>query len=133
MIGKSSAQKKENGYSEEVSILSSGVNIDGKLTSNGNVRIDGKVVGDVNIKGNLTLGTSANVNGEVVAKNVSVSGKVEGTLKVEEKLTLESTSVIKGDINAKVLIIEEGAKFDGKSSMTQGSSYSSSSYDDSKK
>lgn len=132
MIGKSNQQKKENGLSEDVSILSSGVNIDGKLTSNGNVRIDGKVVGDVNIKGNLTLGTSAKVAGEIVAKNVSVSGKVEGTLKVEDKLTLESTSVIKGDIIAKVLIIEEGAQFDGKSSMNQGTSLSSS-FNESKK
>ena len=133
MIGKSNSSKKENSYTDEVSILSNGVSINGKITSNGNVRIDGKVVGDVNIKGNLTLGTSGNIKGEIVAKNVSVSGQVEGTLKVEDKLTLESTSVIKGDIIAKVLIIEEGAKFDGKSSMTQGTSYTSASNDESKK
>jgi len=119
--------KKENGYSEDVSILSDGVNIEGKITSNGNVRIDGKVDGDVLVKGNLTLGPSAEIKGEVSAKNMTASGKVDGVLKIDDKLTLESTSVVKGDIITKILVVEEGAKFDGKSSMTQTSSSTSSS------
>lgn len=125
MIGVKNMSKRENGYSEDVSILSDGVNIEGKITSNGNVRIDGKVQGDVNVKGNLTLGSSSEVNGQINAKNMIVSGKVEGMLKIDEKLTLEASSKIKGDIIAKVLVIEEGAKFDGKSTMTQPASYSS--------
>jgi len=124
MIGVKNMSKRENGYSEDVSILSDGVNIEGKISSNGNVRIDGKVVGDVNVKGNLTLGSSSEVKGQINAKNMVVSGKVDGTLNIDDKLTLESSSKIKGDIIAKILVIEEGAKFDGKSSMTQSSSYS---------
>lgn len=119
MIGTKSMGKKNHSYSEDVSILSDGVNIEGKLTSNGNVRIDGKIFGDVVVKGNLTLGQSSDIKGKIDAQNLTVSGKVEGTLNIEEKLTLESTSKIKGDIIAKTLIIEEGAKFDGNSSMTQ--------------
>ena len=133
MIGVKSMSKRENGYSEDVSILSDGVNIEGKISSNGNVRIDGKVIGDVNVKGNLTLGSSAEINGQISAKNMTVSGKVEGTLKIEDKLTLESTSRIKGDLIAKVLVIEEGAKFDGKSSMTQGISQSAAASIEQKK
>ena len=119
MIGGLNMSKRENGSSEDVSILSNGVNIEGKLTSNGNVRIDGKVTGDVTIKGNLTLGSSSEINGEIKAKNLVVSGKVEGTIKVDEKLTMESSSVVKGDIIAKILVVAEGARFDGKSSMSQ--------------
>lgn len=121
MIGLKKMSKKENGYSEDVSILSDGVNIEGKLSSNGNVRIDGKINGDVSVKGNLTLGSSAEIKGQVSAKNMTVSGKVEGVLKIEEKLTLEASSVIKGDIITKILVVIEGAKFDGKSSMTNNS------------
>ncbi|MBK8943720.1 MAG: polymer-forming cytoskeletal protein [Ignavibacteriae bacterium] len=117
--------KKENGYSEDVSILSDGVNIEGKITSNGNVRIDGKINGDVIVKGNLTLGPSAEIKGQVSAKNMTASGKVDGILKIEEKLTLEASSNIKGDIITKILVVVEGAKFDGKSSMTQSPSANS--------
>ncbi|PID62688.1 MAG: cell shape determination protein CcmA [Ignavibacteriae bacterium] len=116
--------KKENSYSEDVSILSDGVNIEGKLSSYGNVRIDGTIVGDVTVKGNLTLGPSSDIKGKIIAKNLNVNGKVEGTLNVEEKLTLEASSKIKADITAKTLIIEEGAKFDGNSSMSQASTQS---------
>ena len=132
MIGVKSMAKRENGYSEDVSILSDGVNIEGKISSNGNVRIDGKVIGDVDVKGNLTLGNSSEIKGQVKAKNMTVSGSVEGTLIIDEKLTLESSSKIKGDIIAKVLIVEEGAKFDGKSSMTQSSSYNNTKVSESK-
>ncbi len=108
--------------SEDVSILSSGVKIEGKITSEGNVRIDGKVVGDVIINGNLTLGETSDVKGQIKANNLIISGKVEGTVNAESKLVLEASSNVKGDIFTKVLVIEEGAKFDGKSSMSSSAS-----------
>ncbi|GBD89474.1 polymer-forming cytoskeletal [bacterium BMS3Abin04] len=119
------ALRKDNSFvSEDVSILSSGVKIEGKISSEGNVRIDGRVIGDVNINGNLTLGEGAEIKGEVKAKSLVVSGKVEGTIDVAEKLTLEPKSFVKGDIITKILVIEEGAVFDGKSVMSNKPSFS---------
>lgn len=111
------AQKRNSTSVEDVSILSSGVKIEGKLYSEGNVRIDGKMIGDVIVNGNLTLGEGSELNGKVKAQNIAVSGKMEGVVTSTEKLILESKAVLKGDISAKILVIEEGAKFDGKSMM----------------
>jgi len=111
------AQKRNLTSVEDVSILSSGVKIEGKLYSEGNVRIDGKLIGEVIVNGNLTLGEGSELNGKVKAQNISISGKLEGVVNSSEKLILESKAVLKGDISAKILVIEEGAKFDGKSSM----------------
>lgn len=111
------AKNNNSSTSVDVSILSSGVKIEGKLYSEGNMRIDGKVIGDVTVNGNLTLGESAELKGEVKAKNITLSGKVEGLVEVNEKLILESQSVLEGDLTAKILVIEEGAKFEGKSNM----------------
>ena len=113
------AQKKEYASASDVSILSSGVKVEGKLFSDGNVRIDGKVVGEVQVNGNLTLGESSDINGNIKANNVTISGKVEGTVQAGEKMVLETKSRLAGDLFAKVLVIEEGAKFDGRSSMNQ--------------
>lgn len=113
------ANKKDNSTSVDVSILSSGVKIEGKLYSEGNMRIDGLVSGDITVNGNLTLGDTSDVEGEVKAKNITLCGKVKGTVTVSEKLILESSSKLTGDLNAKVLVVEEGAKFDGNSVMTQ--------------
>ncbi len=111
------AKNNSSSSSVDVSILSSGVKIEGKLYSEGNMRIDGKVLGDVTVNGNLTLGDTADVEGEVKAKNITLSGKVSGLVSVNEKLILESNSTLEGDLSAKILVIEEGAKFDGKSEM----------------
>ena len=113
------AQKRDNSSSVDVSILSTGVKVEGKLYSEGNMRIDGKVYGDITVNGNLTLGERSEIEGDVKAQNITISGNIEGSASVSEKLIMESTAGLKGNITAKILVIEEGAKFDGSSSMTE--------------
>lgn len=115
------AAKKE-AHTEDVSIISNGVTINGELKSEGNVRIDGIINGNVSVSGNLTLGDTSHIKGEVKARSINMSGQIEGKVMVDEKLRLESKSVLKGDLIAKTLIIEEGAFFDGRSSMDKNKS-----------
>lgn len=102
---------------DEVTIISAGVSIEGKLNSNGNVRIDGEVRGDIAATGNVTIGENGEVNGEIRATIVTVGGKVLGTIQAKEKLVLEAKAVLKGDLVTKILVVEAGAKFEGNSSM----------------
>ncbi len=103
---------------DAVTIISSGVVVEGKLSSNGNVRIDGSVNGDITANGNLTIGNQGEVTGEVHAQIITIGGKISGTINAHEKIILESTSFVKGDIITKILVVEEGAVFEGKSSMS---------------
>jgi len=112
--------RKENVLANDVSILSSGVRIEGKFYSNGNVRIDGRVIGDISVDGNLTIGETAVINGEVKAQNITLSGKLDGIVTGMDKLIIEGKAVLKGDLSAKVLVIQEGAVFDGRSTMSTG-------------
>lgn len=108
---------KKDSPAEDVSIISSGVKIEGNLVSEGNVRIDGIVEGNVTVNGNLTIGDVSELHGEVKAKNITMSGKVFGKISAQEKLKLEQKSILKGDLITKFLIIEEGASFEGYSHM----------------
>jgi len=83
------AQKKET-IAEDVSIISSGVKIEGNLFSLGNVRIDGSVLGNVTVNGNFTIGDGSELNGEIEATNITMSGKIIGKVNAHEKLKLES-------------------------------------------
>lgn len=115
---------KSNGSSmEEVTIISSGVVIDGKVTSNSNIRVDGVVKGDITTQGNLTVGEHGSIQGQLTGETVSIGGKVEGTVNAKEKLVLEAKSTLKGDLITKILVVEAGAIFEGKSAMGSQASF----------
>ncbi len=100
--------------SEETTIISRGVKIEGKITSSGNIRIDGEIQGDIFSESNITIGEVAKVKGQINANVITIGGKVSGIVRAKDKLILDSKSNLKGDIFTKNLVIEEGAKFDGK-------------------
>jgi cytoskeletal protein CcmA (bactofilin family) len=113
---------KMNGDSEEITIISHGVKVDGKVSSNGSIRLDGTIQGDIVCQGNVTVGDSGEVYGKVNGQNITIGGKVEGMINAKEKLMLESKADLKGDIYTKILVVEAGARFDGKSNMGQSTS-----------
>jgi cytoskeletal protein CcmA (bactofilin family) len=107
----------EGPRSEETTIISRGVKIEGKITSDGNIRVDGDIKGDIISQNNVTVGESGQVNGQINANVITIGGKVIGTVSAKEKLALEAKGNLKGDIFTKTLVVEAGAKFDGNSKM----------------
>jgi len=103
--------------SDETTIISNGVKIDGKLTSSGNIRVEGEIKGDISSQKNVVVGEGGIVNGQINADSITIGGKVSGTVKANEKLVLDPKGYLKGDLFTKILVIEEGARFDGKSKM----------------
>jgi cytoskeletal protein CcmA (bactofilin family) len=102
----------------ELSLIGAGTVVEGKIKAEGNIRIDGKLVGDLVTKANAAVGIAGAVEGTVTAKNITLAGKVSGNLTASEKLVLEGKSVMKGDIRAARLVVDEGASFDGQCAMT---------------
>jgi cytoskeletal protein CcmA (bactofilin family) len=105
-----------------LSLVGAGTTIEGKVKTDGSMRIDGKVVGDVTAKANVTIGGTGIVEGTVTAANIALAGRVQGTLIATEKLVLENKSVIRGDIRASKLVVDEGAVFDGQCAMSSQAS-----------
>ncbi len=111
----------------ELSLIGAGTKVEGQITTEGSIRIDGTMIGNVNAKANAAIGPSGKVDGNLSAKNVSLSGKLKGAINASEKLILESKSVLHGDIKASKLVVDEGALFDGKCSMTSETEEAASS------
>jgi cytoskeletal protein CcmA (bactofilin family) len=103
---------------KEMNIVSIGSVVEGKIRSQGSIRLDGKLVGDVTASESIAIGLTGEVEGNVSAKNVTIGGKVRGTINATEKIVFEGKSVVKADIRAARLVIDEGSIFDGKVSMT---------------
>jgi len=105
----------------ELSLIGSGTVVEGKIRTDGSIRVDGRLVGDLVAKSNAAVGINGVVEGTVTARNVSLAGKVNGTVTASEKLILEAKSVMHGDIRASRLVVDEGAMFDGQCAMTSQS------------
>ena len=104
---------------KEMNIIGAGTVIEGKIRSQGSVRVDGKLIGEVTANESIAVGVTGEIEGNVIAKNVTVGGKVRGTINASEKIVFEGKSVIRADIRATRLVIDEGSIFDGKISMTE--------------
>ena len=120
MIGEKIIMKSfstETPRPDEITIISNGVKIEGKMTSSGNIRVDGEVQGDILSQSNVTVGENGKVNGQISAASITIGGNVSGTVRAKEKLMLEAKSNLNGDLYTKILVVEPGARFEGKSKM----------------
>ena len=109
---------KNNSNSQSiVNIIGSDTVIDGSISSESDVRVDGHVKGTLITKSKVVIGTSGLIEGDVACNNADVSGKVEGKMTVMELLKLNGSAVIEGDIITNKLIVEAGAQFNGSCRM----------------
>ena len=94
--------------------LSGDVEIEGSITFQKELLIDGKIQGQIDSDGMLTIGENANIRGEIKTKSVTVHGNFQGNI-TAERCELKSNCTLQGDVKAARLIIEEGATFIGTS------------------
>ena len=106
--------------STTINLISNGTEITGDIRSQGDIRIDGMLIGNLNTKGKVVIGNTGKVKGEVICKNSEVSGEIEGKINVSQLLTLKISSAINGDIITNKLSIEPGARFTGNCNMSEG-------------
>ncbi len=100
-----------------VNIIGAGTSIDGDITTNGDMRIDGNLTGSINVKGKLVVGQSGTVEGEIICQNADIMGTIKGKIGVAELLSLKATSKLNGDIITNKIAVEPGATFSGSCSM----------------
>lgn len=102
------------------SALSVGTVIQGKLSFDTPVRIDGKLSGEVFSTDTLIVGESGILDAKIEVQNLIVMGKVKGQITVKESVKLMRGAQLEGVLNTRSLSVEEGAHFDGKCSMHSG-------------
>lgn len=102
--------------------LSSDVEIKGTLKFQNDLVFDGKIEGEITSNATLTVGKSANVQGEVKSKSVIIYGTVQGNIDAAERVELKATAQLIGDLRAGRIIIEDGATFVGKSEVSPNKS-----------
>jgi len=96
------------------SYLGSGLRIRGEITGNEDLRLDCKVEGLISIGGfRLTVGQSAHIEGDIVAREAMISGEVNGDIRACDRIDIAKSASIVGDLSTAKIVIEEGAYFKG--------------------
>jgi len=113
---------KNSGYASDINLINVNTVVEGKITTNGNIRIDGRLYGTLSAEGAAVVGVTGEIEGDVSVRSLVSGGKMVGKVIVEERTVLESTCIFTGNLFTKKLIVEEGASFDGNCTMKAGSS-----------
>jgi len=110
---------KKNGYMDEgnITLLAKGVELKGEIKVEGTVRIDGRLEGDVHTKGEVIVGEEGVVKGTITAGSLISSGRIKANVTVTERVQLLKTAILIGEVHSPIMVMEEGAKFQGVSDM----------------
>lgn len=100
-----------------INSLGDGTKLNGDLSANSDIRIDGTLEGNLICKGKLILGPKGTITGTVDCQSAVIEGKINGTVKVKDVLQIKESAVITGDITTDKLIVQSGAVFNVKCEM----------------
>ena len=106
---------------KEITSIARSVTVLGSVCGRGSLRVEGTVMGKVRVDGELTVGTCGRVRGPVEAGAVQISGCVEGDIVSRSQIRLGRLGSIDGDVTARSLVVEDGGRLNGRSTMLQDS------------
>ena len=86
----------------------------GELRCGESLRIDGSVKGEVHCDQLLTIGEKGSVVASIEGDTVVIAGEVKGDITARRKITLESTARVTGDLTTPGIVIQEGARLEGR-------------------
>jgi cytoskeletal protein CcmA (bactofilin family) len=94
--------------------LGASITLTGELRAGESLRIDGKVKGEIHGDELITIGEKGAVHAAIEGDTVVIAGEVQGDITARRKITLESTARVTGDLSTPGIVIQEGARLEGR-------------------
>jgi len=94
--------------------LGSSLHVKGEITGSEDLLIDGSVEGLIQLdERKLTVGATAKVTADIIAREVVVYGTVKGNLRAKDRIEIKKDGSVNGDLTTSRIMIEDGAYFKG--------------------
>ncbi|HUL16346.1 MAG TPA: polymer-forming cytoskeletal protein, partial [Terriglobales bacterium] len=94
--------------------LGPSLHIKGEISGNEDLLIDGSVEGLVQLdERKLTIGATAKLTADIIAREVVVYGTVKGNLRAKDRIEIKKDGSVHGDLTTARISIEDGAYFKG--------------------
>ena len=102
-----------------MAFIGEGSEIEGKytFTGAGTVLLNGKFQGEITTTDALIVGENAVVKATIRGRSVVIMGKVVGSIHASERVELKGAARVFGEMEAPVVVLEEGALFEGQCRM----------------
>jgi cytoskeletal protein CcmA (bactofilin family) len=105
--------------------LGASLHVKGEISGNEDLHVDGSVEGLIQLEDRkLTVGASAKLTADVVAREVVVYGSVKGNLRARDRIEIKKDGSVVGDLTTARIMIEDGAYFKGSIEIDRNSAES---------
>ena len=102
------------------SIIGANMTINGDIFAEGDIRIDGKLIGGIKNASKVVVGEAGLVEGNINAHQADITGKILGNLAIKDLLNLRGQAIISGNISAGKISMEPSVSFNGNCTMQNG-------------
>jgi len=99
--------------------LGNNTEFEGKLTFNGIIRVDGHLKGEILTDGTIIVGQGGMIEANIHAYELVISGEIHGDLIADQRIDILAPGKVFGNIQAPIVLIDEGAIFEGNCQMHQ--------------
>jgi len=112
-------KKKKPAPMNSASIITPGTSIKGEIRCEGNILLNGEFEGSIISQGEVVVGKSGRVSGEIQSAKLLVSGEFRGNY-TGEVIDIMPYGKVYGDVKVNNIIIEPNAVFEGETKIVSG-------------
>ncbi len=98
-------------------VIGSSIVIDGEISGDEDLVIQGTVKGKIALKENLLVENGGVVEADIQTQTVTISGQVTGNIHASDKVEIRADGKMVGDIKSPRILIADGATFKGNVDM----------------
>ena len=111
---------KNDKSGSDYGLIGQGINVSGDISFGDQLQVEGKVVGKVTSSdGTLVIGETGQLQAQVDVGVCVVHGSLYGDVIAKSRVEMRKTGKLHGDVITPVLLVEEGAVFNGAIRMGQ--------------
>ena len=114
---KNSSKNHTNTSTNTMNLIAKGADIEGTLMIDGDLKVEGKIIGDIVAKGNIMLEDGGMIEGNVKANSLIIGGNFKGNAEISGECLVSSTGSVEGDLVINILNVNAGAQVSGNISM----------------
>ncbi len=100
--------------SESTSVLGRGARVRGRVSGDGDLRVEGQIEGGVTLSGELAIDETGSITGDIDAASVTIAGVLLGNVVAHGAVMIRAGARVEGNMGGAEVSLDEGASFVGR-------------------